>query len=203
KIISQTQSKLRRLEKTLGTVRLEWNCDPNLWIERLIQWKCQQIDHKLFDDIFIHRHVRRLIESVGAMKSDGCQRVLTLLWVGDNVAAMHLGLAHGNCLSTWFPTHPPEFARFSPGQILMYLLLSKCEQHGVTRVELGRGMNQLKSRFMTDSHFVSIGAVDASRTRRFARQGKQMLRTFVLESPFGNQCTGLYRHYKRWARRWA
>jgi hypothetical protein len=100
-------------------------------------------DRSLFDD---PRH-RRFYERMSKELLDsGWLRFTMLRWQGENLA-FHLGFLF-NRIFTWYkPTFNVDFARYSPGEVLLKKLLEDCIEEDVREFDFTVGNESFKDRF--------------------------------------------------------
>jgi CelD/BcsL family acetyltransferase involved in cellulose biosynthesis len=82
------------------------------------------------------------------------------LHAGDRLVAAHMGMRSGNTLHYWFPAYDPEFAKYSPGIILLLRLARSVEGSGVRKIDLGKGEAHYKQRLMNGAVQLREGHVE-------------------------------------------
>lgn len=128
-------------------------------------------------DLFAHAGRRALLEQLAAQ--DNSPLHLSVLRVGDTVAATHLGVVHDGCLYFLFPGYRrDELARFSPGEALSLRLLEHACEQGFHTVDFTLGDEPYKDRWCdrVEHQYVLHDAV--------TRRGRAVAaaRQFALES---------------------
>ena len=91
--------------------------------------------------------------------TDGCQGTLSVLHVGERIAAVHLGLRSEQSLSCWFPAYDPSLARYSPGLVLMLGMARAAADAGLQHLDLGKGDERYKQSLKTGDLTIGEGAV--------------------------------------------
>ena len=158
--IRQGERKKRKLERNVGPVRFEFSTLDGLALEKLLEWKSRQIAKWELYDVFRVDWVVRLLEALQHARSPGFAGALSALYAGEHLAAVHFGLKSHRHFCAWIPTHNPELAVYSPG-LLLHLELAKCAaEGGYERIDLGRGLNDLKRSLASGNIRLAIGAVD-------------------------------------------
>ncbi len=100
-------------------------------------------DHSLFDD---PRHKRFYERMIPVMLEAGLLRFGVLQWK-DEVLAYHLGF-HYDGVFTWYkPTFNVDWARYSPGEVLLKCLLEDALENGVRVFDFTVGDEAFKERF--------------------------------------------------------
>jgi CelD/BcsL family acetyltransferase involved in cellulose biosynthesis len=165
-LLAQVGRRRRKLEREVGPVVCEWqSSQPGDDLMQLEQWKSDQYARDQTWDRFaapwIAEAVRRLVPS----RDPACTGVLTALRAGDRLVAAHFGLLGADRLSWWFPAYDPEFARYSPGLILLLSLIAAAAERDVPVIDLGRGEHGYKLRVTPHFSEVAEGCVDADPPR--------------------------------------
>ncbi|MDQ3622814.1 MAG: GNAT family N-acetyltransferase [Verrucomicrobiota bacterium] len=90
-----------------------------------------------------YQQATRALEAAGLLH-------LSVLMVGDDVAAVHWGIADGKTFYWLMPTYDRErWGRYSPGVILLERLMEWCLQQGFTRFDFTVGNESYKDRWAT------------------------------------------------------
>jgi CelD/BcsL family acetyltransferase involved in cellulose biosynthesis len=89
--------------------------------------------------------------------------MLSAIYAGPRLLAAHFGLRAGPVLHWWFPVYVAEFARLSPGWLLLRAIIDSATDLGLARIDLGRGDDEYKRRAMTGYQVVCEGAVIRNR----------------------------------------
>src|SRR5690606_2214985 len=97
-----------------------------------------------------------------------CRGILSTLRVDGRLIAAHLGLASRRVMHWWIAAYEPDFAKYSPGMILMYHAIEAAGGNGMLRIELGPGEYRYKRSFGSAGDAVAEGAVVPSSARRAA-----------------------------------
>ncbi|QDU76463.1 hypothetical protein Pan97_35130 [Bremerella volcania] len=158
--IKQTQRKQRKLAREVGPLRFEYDTDaPEAW-DALVTWKSEQYVRTNTLDIFLYDWVHDLLQTIRAEKSPDFSAPLSALWAGDQLAAVHLGLASSTAMQIWFPAYNRELQPYSPGLVILLELASAAAQQGIKRIDFGKGEERYKYEFSTDVLPLLEGGVD-------------------------------------------
>jgi len=171
--VKKIRAQRARLEREVGLVRFEPRSSSQRALELLLEWKSAQYRRTGRWDRLSERWVVALLEDLLHNTSDGCVGVLSELHAGDRVAALHFGLGTGSTLSYWFPAYDPAASRFSPGLILLLMLVEAAGASGVRRVDLGVGEEEYKRRLMTEELQVAEGSFERRSAFALARRLRQ------------------------------
>lgn len=158
--IEQILYKLRKAERRLGPLRLEWHSADAAALETLLGWKSAQLRATGQPDHLRRPWVRRLLERILLSRSDGFAGVLSALWLGDKLAAVHMGMRSRTVLHWWLPAYDRALGAFSPGQLSFLEIARAAADRGVRRVDLGKGEEAYKARLMSGAIAIAVGAVD-------------------------------------------
>ena len=194
--LSQAERKTRKLGREIGTVRLEWHTGGSAVFAALCSWKREQLQRLHFADMFRCPHVVDLLDLTRSATSEAFSGVMTALYAGDRLLAVQLSLRSFHVLSSWIPTYDAELARYSPGLILQVEQAKLAPGLGVTRIDLGRGENQLKLSLMSGAVPVALGAVDHRTVRRMLRKSWYRARDLVYATPLRGAPLELYRRVR-------
>jgi CelD/BcsL family acetyltransferase involved in cellulose biosynthesis len=161
--------RARRLEREAGPLRFVAATDAPEVLDLLVAWKREQYAKTGVRDVLADARARALLREVHAS-----QGVLSVLYAGDEIAAVHLGLRCGSVLHSWFPAYNAELHRHSPGLLLMLELAQAAPGLGITEIDLGKGDARYKQALATGSVELWEGRVGrhalAGRVRSSARR---------------------------------
>jgi CelD/BcsL family acetyltransferase involved in cellulose biosynthesis len=160
--------RTRKLEREVGPLRFVAVSDSAEAFELLVAWKREQYARTGVRDVLADGGAQ-LLRSV-----HDAQGVLSVLYAGDETAAVHLGLRCGAVLHSWFPAYNTELHRHSPGLLLMFALAQAAPAMGITEIDLGKGEARYKQTLATGSVELWEGYVGrhplAGRLRSSARR---------------------------------
>jgi CelD/BcsL family acetyltransferase involved in cellulose biosynthesis len=159
-LIRQAERKSRKLAREVGPIRFEYHTLDEEVFTALLSWKSTQLEHWRLPDIFRVDWVVELLGSIRHIKTPGFSGIMSALYAGDTLTAVHLGLQSHNVLCSWIPTLNQEFKNYSPGVILHLELAKAAAEAGVKRIDLGRGNNPLKTSLGSGAITLAIGSVD-------------------------------------------
>jgi CelD/BcsL family acetyltransferase involved in cellulose biosynthesis len=178
--IKKCMNLMRRLDLELGPIRfVPHSPDPSA-LAKVLAWKSQQYRKTGWRDLFASKWGRSLVQQIHATQSDSFAGMLSLLFAGDNLVAGHLGMRSRTVWHYWFPAYGPQFAKYSPGLILLLKMAEHAPQIGLRTIDLGTGLTLYKRRLMNASVSVAEGSVERpswlSLVRRVRRKAKRLLR---------------------------
>jgi CelD/BcsL family acetyltransferase involved in cellulose biosynthesis len=192
-IIKQARRKLRKLEREVGPIDFRWSDYSEDHVVQLCQWKREQTRLAKLPDVFQHQWVSKLIHAVARTNVEKFQACLATLRCGDEVVAMHLGVCSGNVLNSWVPTINPDYHRYSPGIVLHLKLIEAAATGGISRIDLGRGENQLKLRLANMTIPLAIGAVNTTLSGQWGSVAYFQFKHWAKSIPMAQQAKRLVR----------
>jgi CelD/BcsL family acetyltransferase involved in cellulose biosynthesis len=139
-----------RYFERLAPLRFRHVLDPDEILDRLPDFIEQHRDrrfmagdHSIFDD---PRHRRFYERMIPAMLEGGALRFGVLEW-RDEVLAYHLGFFHDGVFTWYKPTFNVDWARYSPGEVLLKALLEAALETDVRVFDFTVGDEAFKERF--------------------------------------------------------
>jgi len=184
--VSQAVTKARKAERQVGPVRLEFESLDQRVLDQLIDWKKSQYKRTGVVDVFSFPWtlslIRRLLEMPQSKDFGG---LLSALYFGDTLAAVHFGMRSDRVMHWWFCAYNSELGKYSPGNQLLLSLVREAATAGVQRIDLGKGNEPYKRSFMTGETMLADGLIATHAMRvsmsRLWRQTRQTVR----DSPIG------------------
>ncbi|MFF8779001.1 GNAT family N-acetyltransferase [Streptomyces sp. NPDC015140] len=185
--LKQTLAKERRLARQVGEVRFVYDEQDPAALRTLMSWKSAQYRRTGRRDRFAQSWITGLVELLARSEDPGCRGVLSVLHAGDRPVAAHFGLCSPTVLSWWFPAYDREYAKYSPGLLLLLRMLEAAAADGIGTVDLGSGPARYKESFKTRDLRVYEGAVvrpgPGGAVHRMRRDPVRAARRFVRDRP--------------------
>lgn len=191
--ISQTWRKERKLARDVDEVRLEVHSSDEEVMSCLVAWKTAQLRRNGSLSIFEVGWMLRAIEALRHSQAEGCRGQLSALYAGKQVVAVHLGLRNARVLHWWITTYNPEFEAYSPGSILLLRLAEAAARENVQRIDLGKGDEVYKQRFMTSVSLVGEGTLCSSPMAQQWCRAVDCVRQYARTSPLRGTLRGIQR----------
>jgi CelD/BcsL family acetyltransferase involved in cellulose biosynthesis len=184
-LLRQTLRKARKAERELGPLRLEpHTTDPRVFAA-LVEWKAGQYRRTKATNVFAFGWTTKLLERILGEAGETFAGMLSALYAGEKLLAVHLWLRSFAVLHSWFPAYDPDFGAYSPGLILLVEVAKVAEALGVQRIDLGKGAKDYKSSFMSGAIPLAEGSVAVSPWVRLVRHGWHRTRTWMRSSRWG------------------
>jgi CelD/BcsL family acetyltransferase involved in cellulose biosynthesis len=149
-----------KLEQEHGTLRFAVHVAEPEALGTLLRWKREQYRRTGAKDILAHDWARRVVERVHATQTPTFAGVLSALYAGDRIAALHMGLRSSSVWHSWFPAYDPDLASYSPGLVLLLKMAESAESLGMQTIDLGKGEAEYKRRLMSGSVALAEGRVE-------------------------------------------
>lgn len=183
KQLREVERKRSRFEAEVGRLRFEWHStDPDV-LRTLMAWKSKQCRETGTVDYFGLQWCRELIQRLHEQTSEEFGGVLSVLYVGDELAAAHFALRSPTVLHSWFPVYNDAYRDYSPGLVLLVEVIRAAASDGrFAHLDFGKGMSMYKRRFMTSAIDVAEGIVELPSLLNRARQCRERLETWSRSS---------------------
>lgn len=190
--------KARKMGREVGPLRFEFHVTDDAVFQALIEWKSAQQKRTGALEVLRYPWVLALLERLRTTRSEGFAGVLSALYAGDELVAVHFGMRTPDLLHMWFPAYNPSHEKYSPGLILLVELGQACALEGIGRIELGKGPERYKQSFKSGDIPLAEGAVNLGRCRRVLSAALYRGREWVRASPFYDSARAGKRMLRRW-----
>jgi CelD/BcsL family acetyltransferase involved in cellulose biosynthesis len=196
----RSKQKYRKLEREIGPVRFEMDATDEDLFKQVIEWKSQQYRRTNVTDVFARDWTTDLLKQILGFRTEAFSGMLSALYAGDRVIAIHMGMRSRNVLHCWFPAHDVSMGQYSPGNQLFFEMIKAAHQLGIVRIDLGKAVDW-KASFMNCTIPVVEGSVDLRPVRRRLRNAWRnahaRLRVSPLRTPLKLPARVAYR-IKEW-----
>ena len=182
--IKRQGQKTRALQKAHGQIRLEYDCTDVDVLERLIELKRSKYNRSRTFDILSVDWAANLLRELSSVNNEDFKGLLSALWAGDELVAVHFGMLSGNVLHYWFPTFDIEFAKYSPGTELIMRIANEASKQGVTKIDFGYGDDPYKLRFCNGREMLSCGQLNFSKVGLALAKSRYHVRNRLKQIPF-------------------
>ncbi len=195
-LISQASRKSRKLAREVGSLRFEFHDTSDSAADALVSWKSAQLRRQGAVDTFRLPWVAPLLRRAARHQSANFAGVLSTLYAGDTLVAVHLGVSSGPEFCSWVPAYNADFAKYSPGVILQLEIAKAAQSEGIQRIDLGRGANRMKLSLKSGSTPLAIGSVERRLLRGVGTAAWYGLRSLAHSSPLGRGPLRIYRRLR-------
>ena len=177
--LQRCEHMLGRMAGTLGPIRFVAQSCNQQALEQVLAWKSQQYRRSGWEDLFAASWGRALVHHIHSLSGPGFAGMLSLLYAGESLVAGHFGMRSSTVWHYWFPAYDRQFARFSPGLVLLLKMAQHAEELGLRCIDLGTGMSLYKRRLMNASVSVAEGSVERPSCLLFTRSLKRNLKALL------------------------
>jgi len=147
KELKNAERKRRKMEREIGPLRFIANDrSPEAW-RRLIEWKKASYEQMGVASILDVGWVRKCLEIIRDVQTPCFSGMLSTLYAGDRLAAVHFGMRSATAWHWWFPTYDAALDKYSPGLSMLMEMARWAPDNGVERIDLGRGSSRYKQAF--------------------------------------------------------
>ncbi len=170
--------KQRGFERDEGPLRFEMQMQDTGVLGQLLEWKSRQYLDSGLVDAFDFPWTRALLENILAVQSENFGGLLSALYAGDRLAAIHMGMRSRTIWHYWIAAYTHDFARYSPALLLLVEMARTAASLGLTAIDMGKGPEEYKTWFATSAVLITEGSVELpslARALRTARQGTEYL----------------------------
>ena len=202
--LSETRRCIRRLTRETAAPRFEMNCRDPAIVDLLIKWKDDQCRRTGVASVFQLPWVEPLLKRLLEPADDLFRAMLSVVYFGDRIAAIHYGLRSGPVLHSMLPVYDPELARHSPGLVLYYELIDQGESLGLKRIDMGKGYAAYKTKLANGSCAIAEGAIDFRLGRAALWRGWLRTRDWLRSSPLrgpAHRVNQILSNIRNWFRR--
>lgn len=200
-LMSEYGQKLRKLTREVGPLRFEAHVGDREILETLFAWKSEHIRRLKTPNALDYSWVRKLIETILECQSPDFSGVLSVVYAGDQVAAIDFGMRSRAVLHSWFPTYNVELSRYSPGLLCWIETMKVAESLGIRRLDFGKGTEGFKHRLKSGASRVAEGAADSRPGPAMIRRACWMARDLIRTSPLAKPASSMSQRVRR-ARHW-
>ncbi|MCR9116505.1 MAG: GNAT family N-acetyltransferase [bacterium] len=197
-VLKKSRQYSRKVERDIGPIRWVWRDETETAFDCLDQWKSLLFEQMGARNIFRIDWVHSLLRGLLDHDTPEFSGMLTSLYAGDELLAVHLGIQSGSVLHWWLPTYNPNFARYSAGTILLTEAAARSHERGIERIDLGKGPESYKKRYATGATPICEGAIDTNVISRTLRSGWHLTRTTLEQNSWGTTPLSCYRKLRDW-----
>jgi len=199
RVLSTILRKARKIGREVGPLRLDFQATDRALFETLIEWKAKQQDETGARPVLRRPWVADLLDHIRHTRSGTFRGVLSALYAGDELLAVHLGMQNGGVLHMWIQAYSRDFYRYSPGLVMLTSLGEICEEEGITRIDLGKGPESYKRSFQSDAVPLIEGSVDLNLSRRLLNKSQFRGREWIRSSSLYPTALGAKRFFRKHA----
>ena len=160
--------RLRRLERKLGReqgeLRYTFDDQDEAALDWLIRTKREQYIRSRHHDVLRPEWSHQIIRLLWRCSSDSLRLRLSTLRVGDTLVAGELNLQSDQYLHGWIVAFDRDYAKYSPGNLLIRFVLSSLPDHGLNTYSSGVGGEHYKKYFTNAQEPLGQGVLRPKQT---------------------------------------
>jgi len=183
KTFKDLRRRARKLERTLGPLRVDLYSTDEHVFQTLLDWKSKQYQRTNAADIFSFPWTVALLRYILPQRSEGFSGMMSALYAGDTLAAIHLGMRSHDVLHGWFPTYDRDLRQYSPGLLLWLEIAKLGAADGIRRIDFGKTDEPYKLKLASGAVPVGEGTVDLRPLSRAIRTTWRHTYDWLRESP--------------------
>jgi CelD/BcsL family acetyltransferase involved in cellulose biosynthesis len=172
-LFKNLERKRRKIAREVGPLRYESNIKDIQILHQLLNWKTQQYLRTGLVDLFKFSWTKELLEKILTTQSKYFSGRLSVLYVGDEIAAAHMGMCSHSVWHYWFPSYNHTFNQYSPGLLLLLDMVKDASSMKMQMLDLGKGKDGYKPNFSNAAIPLAEGRVALPSPQETVRQISQ------------------------------
>ncbi len=153
------EAKMRRLARDVGPLRFEAHTTEIEPYVQLTHWKSAQYRRTGLVDNFSIPWVREFLGRLRWAQRRGCQGMLSALYAGERLVAVHLGMRSEQVWHHYLPSYDRALAPYSPGLVLLLKMIEAAPGLGLAMIDFSKGDMDYKLALATGSIEVAAGCL--------------------------------------------
>jgi CelD/BcsL family acetyltransferase involved in cellulose biosynthesis len=161
--IFKQRRKTKKMIRDLGPLRLEIDCRDKSVLDTLIALKRDQYQRTYIFDILGVPWAQSMMHQLWDDQAQPCRGLLSALYAGDTLVALHYGMIENGILHYWFPTYLREHHQYSPGTAIFLEIANQAPSLGIDKIDLGYGEQPYKHKFADTITQMPFGLVSCNK----------------------------------------
>ena len=183
--IKKCGNLMRKLEREVGPLRYIPHLQETSMLNQLLLWADARWGRTASTE---SSWVGGVLERILSTQSPRFCGMLSVLYAGDEAVAAHFGMRSQKVWHYWWPAYNPDFARYSPGIILLLRMAQTAGSLGVATIDLGKGGQPYKQRLKSASAPLAEGTVELLSLSTLPRKISRNSRNFIRKKPMLLNC---------------
>lgn len=152
--LKESARRTRKLVEEVGPMRFEFDVqqDRAQALELLIRQKRAQYQASGVTDSLEEEWKRHTLARLLDYRFESCRGVLSTLYAGDAWIASHFGIMGNGILHMWFPVYNQEYAKYSPGRLLLHAIIEASREAGFATIDRGEGDTPIKREIANEEY---------------------------------------------------
>jgi CelD/BcsL family acetyltransferase involved in cellulose biosynthesis len=184
-ILQDCAKKRRKIEREHGPLTFTPLCADRAAFDQLFAWKRTQLVATRQTDIFQTPWAKALMEATFAARGPGFGGALFTLHARDRLIAVQFALRGRDVLHAWMIAHESDFARYSPGLLLMAEILRWAPGAGYRELDLGPGPYRFKESLSNAPRLIAGGFVGLPSAAALVRAAEYRVCSVAEALPLG------------------
>jgi len=138
-LVKSIAQKTRKMSREIAPMRFEAQRQDRSALDRLFAWKAAQRERTGTFDVLSTPWMRNVAARLLDTTTETFAGLLSVMYAGDQVAAVHLGMRSDTVWHHWFAAYNHDLQRYSPGLINLLEMVRAAPGLGVQTMTLGRG----------------------------------------------------------------
>lgn len=147
--VAEMRRKKRMIEREIGPVEFQPHVVDHSLLDQLLAWKSAQWARSGWSGRFTAAWEKRLMHALMETNTAGFGGMLSVLRAGGRPIAMHIGMRSRRVWHYWTTVYDHEFARYSPGNVMLVEMARAAESLGLSELDLGKEEFEYKRRLHT------------------------------------------------------
>lgn len=153
----------RKLEREHPGVEFTFDDPDDDLFDQLFALKARQYSETGRHNVLAPKWARTMFERLRRSSDTNCQTIFSTLKRNGRLIAAELNLRSGDAVNGWIVGYDPEFAAYSPGNIVNFSLLKAMPEHGLVWYDAGPGSYHYKKYVSNAEQSVHAGVFKAPR----------------------------------------
>jgi CelD/BcsL family acetyltransferase involved in cellulose biosynthesis len=174
--LAKAAASARKVQREIGALAFVYNTTDSQVIEAMHGWRAQKYGP-------LPGWAHEALERLRTTHTPAFAGVLSALYAGEKLIAVHFGIRSRAVLHWWLPAYNPELPSYAPGILLLLAMAERSPALGITKIDLGKGLQDYKRRFRNASATVATGSVDVLSLTTVPRIIRRTCLNYVRNSP--------------------
>lgn len=174
--LAKATTSARKTQRELGPLALVPQSDDPQVMATMHRWRAQKYGP-------LPDRAHAALEQMRTTRTPEFAGVLSALYAGERLIAVHFGIRSRGVLHWWFPAYDPALANYAPGIQLMLQMAERGPGLDIAKIDLGKGLQDYKRRFRNASCTVAGGSVDVLSFSTVPRILRRNCLNYIRNSP--------------------
>lgn len=177
----------RKLARERGEIVFTFDSRAEQDLHQMMEWKGAQYIRTGRANRFGRPWFRNVVTELFHTRTEQFSLGVARLEAGGRTLAVDVSPRGNGTLAGWFAAYDPAMGSYSPGKLCLLEMIRVGREHGLTRIDLGRGDHEYKYLFADSEDQVAEGIVErpggAAVLRRVLTAPRRVATDLVLSSP--------------------